>query len=336
MNANVINLFIFQIISIILLVVIVLWFLRVNRVIAMEKRYSKFCISSIKNDEISFLDKVINKYVVSKRYVAKYLNKMKTMKDYSKKYEKYLNRFENKNATAIDFVSTKVIFGIIGIFLIILSDVLRYTGISFYQLIFAFLLGFYAPDIYWYSKDKYRKKQIDKDMLKAIIIMNNAFKSGLSIMQAIHMVSSELDGPISEEFKKMYMDISFGLDMELVFERFTNRINTEEAHYITTSLTVLNKTGGNIVQVFSSVERNAFTRKKLKEELNSLSSSANAIYKILIAIPPILSLILIILNPKYFSPLLSTMAGKFIFALILIIYISYILIIRKVVKVKGV
>jgi len=34
---------------------------------------------------------------------------------------------------------------------------------------------------------------------------------------------------ISEEFKKMYMDISFGLDMELVFERFTNRINTEES-----------------------------------------------------------------------------------------------------------
>jgi len=164
--------------------------------------------------------------------------------------------------------------------------------------------------------------------------MNNSFKSGLSIMQAIYMVSKELDGPISEEFKKMYIDLSYGLNMEVVFERFTNRIDTKEARYITTSLNVLNKTGGNIVQVFASVERNSFTRKKLQDELGALAASASAIFKILVFIPPMLAMLIFMLNPTFFAPLFTSTIGWMILLIILAIYVLYIIIIRRVMKVK--
>ena len=130
----------------------------------------------------------------------------------------------------------------------------------------------------------------------------------------------------------MYIDLTFGLNTEVAFERFNQRVNNEEAKYITTSLNVLNRTGGNIVQVFASVERNAFTRKKLKEELKSLSSSANAIFKILVAIPVLLFLTIILMNPSYFNPLFTNPIGILILMLCIIIYVSYIVIIRKVVK----
>ena len=52
------------------------------------------------------------------------------------------------------------------------------------------------------------KCKMENDLLQAIIIMNNAFKSGYSIMQAIYLVYTEMEGPISIEFKKMYMDIT--------------------------------------------------------------------------------------------------------------------------------
>ena len=335
MNNGVFNVFIAQIVLIIVLFIVVFWFLKINKASFVEKRYKKFCIEPISNNEIPILDRISMMYRSFIKRLSKHLNKSKAMKDYSKKYEKYINRTLKRERTAMDFVSTKVVWGIFGFVIIILSDILRGSGITLYQLLLAFLLGFFAPDIYWYSIEKLRKREIDKNMLKAIIIMNNSFKSGLSIMQAIYMVSTELDGPVADEFKKMYIDISFGLDMDLVFERFAKRINTEEAHYITASLTVLNKTGGNIVEVFASVERSAFTRKKLKEELDSMAASANAIYKILVAIPVIISLIIVLLNPKYFAPLFVTSIGRIILALILLIYVSYIVIVRRIVKMKG-
>ena len=261
-----INLLIVQIIIIVLLFGIVIWLLRLNRLTRLERRFNKFTVSVIKDNELSLFDKLIKIYNNAQKRMSKFLYKLKIFDEYSKKYEKYCDNTRIIREDPMDYMSNKVFAGLAMMGLIIISDVFQYKGITFFQLFSTFLIGFFIPDVFLLSKTKMRKMQIEKDMLKAIIIMNNSFKSGLSIMQAIYIVSTELTGPISEEFKKMYIDLSFGLNMEVVFERFTKRIDTKEARYITTSLNVLNKTGGNIVQVFASVERNSFTRKKLQEE----------------------------------------------------------------------
>ena len=234
----------------------------------------------------------------------------------------------------MDYVSSKFIWGFICILIIILSDVFRYSAITFMQLLTVFLIGFFVPDIFWKSREKYRKLQIEKDMLKAIIIMNNSFKSGLSIMQAIYMVSDELEGPISDEFRKMYIDISFGLDMDMVFERFAKRVNTEEARYITTSLSVLNKTGGNIIKVFSSIEKMLFNKRKLKQEMKSLTSSSSMISKILLFMPFVFVLFITLLQPDYFAALINTTIGNIILCLIILIYVIYAYVVNRIMKVR--
>lgn len=329
-----INLLIVQIIIIVLLFGIVIWLLRLNRLTRLERRFNKFTVSVIKDNELSLFDKLIKIYNNAQKRMSKFLYKLKIFDEYSKKYEKYCDNTRIIREDPMDYMSNKVFAGLAMMGLIIISDVFQYKGITFFQLFSTFLIGFFIPDVFLLSKTKMRKMQIEKDMLKAIIIMNNSFKSGLSIMQAIYIVSTELTGPISEEFKKMYIDLSFGLNMEVVFERFTKRIDTKEARYITTSLNVLNKTGGNIVQVFASVERNSFTRKKLQEELGALAASANAIFKILVVIPILLFVGIFLLNPTYFVPLFTEPIGIFILIVIILIYILYIIIIRRVMKVK--
>ncbi len=328
------NLFILQIIMIIVLFGVVLWLLRLNKAARLEKRFSKFSVNVIKDEELSLFDKFYKFYSKLKKDLSKVLYKLKIFNDYSKKYEKYCDNTRIIREDPMDYISKKTLFGFAMIVIIIISDVFQYNNITLLQIMTSFLLGFFIPDILLLSKNKMRKRQIEKDMLKAIIIMNNSFKSGLSIMQAIYMVSHELDGPISEEFKKMYIDLSFGLNMEVVFERFTKRIDTKEARYITTSLNVLNKTGGNIVQVFASVERNSFTRKKLQEELGALTASAQAIFKILVFIPILIFLGIFILNPNYFTPMFTNPIGLMILFIIILIYVLYIVIIKKVMKVK--
>lgn len=334
LNGYHINLLILQIIMILVLFGIVLWLIRLNRATRLEKRFSRFSVNVIKDEDLSLFDKLKKGFNIIRKRLSKYLYKLKIFNEYSKKYEKYCDNTRIIREDPMDYMSTKVLAGFAMMLLIVTSDVFQYKNITFLQLIMTFLIGFFIPDVFLFAKEKSRKRLIEKDMLKAIIIMNNSFKSGLSIMQAIYMVSNELDGPISEEFKKMYIDLSFGLNMEVVFERFTNRIDTKEARYITTSLNVLNKTGGNIVQVFASVERNSFTRKKLQEELGALAASANAIFKILVVIPILLFLGIFILNPSYFVPLFSNPIGWILLMIIFLIYIIYIIVIRRIMKVK--
>lgn len=328
------DLLIIQIILIIIAFGIVIWLISLIRVSKLEKRFKKFTVTTIKDNELSLFDKLKNKYYKMRTKISKGLYKLKIFNDYSKKYEKYCDNTKIMREDPMDYISTKVLTGVLMIVIMLISYALQSKDIVMLELFTSFLIGFFIPDVFLSSKTKYRKKQVEKDMLKAIIIMNNSFKSGLSIMQAIYMVSTELEGPISEEFKKMYIDLSYGLNMEVVFERFTNRIDTKEARYITTSLNVLNKTGGNIVQVFASVERNSFTRKKLQDELGALAASASAIYKILICIPPMLATLIFVLNPTFFAPLFTSAIGWMILFIILAIYILYIIVIRRVMKVK--
>lgn len=195
------------------------------------------------------------------------------------------------------------------------------------------ILGYYLLDIFLYFYYKKQTKQIENELLRAIIVMNNAFKSGKSTLQALKIASVELPEPISDEFKKMYLDMKYGLSVDKVFERFAKRVNLEEATYLSSSLTILNKTGGNIVEVFSSIEKTLFDKKKLNEELKNISASPNMIIKVLFIIPIVFTLIIYILNPTYFKPLLSSTLGYMIIAIIIIMFIIYILLLRRIMKI---
>ena len=75
-------------------------------------------------------------------------------------------------------------------------------------------------------------------------------------------------------------------------------------------------------------------RKKLKDELDSVSASAKAVFKILVCIPVFIVGMLLILNPGFFNPLLTTPIGIMCLLLSIMIYILYIIIIRKIVYVE--
>ena len=108
-------------------------------------------------------------------------------------------RRKNKDANPMNYVAAKFICSFVILFLVVISDVLQRRNISLINLFVAFSIGFFVPDILLFSRRFIRKKEMENDLLKAVTIMNNSFKSGRSIIQTIEIVSEELDGPLQEE-----------------------------------------------------------------------------------------------------------------------------------------
>ena len=323
--------FIMKIMLIFVLLYIAYQLFRFHRKTDLNKRFSPYSLDLLEKDEESLFELLFSNYQFFRDRVSNWLIMKNMFINYSKKYEKYIHKFKVSNLDEMNYITNKIFIGIICVLLLIVSSLLKSTKLNLILILLMFFSGFFALDIYLIIVEKIRKKSIERDMSKAIIIMNNAFKSGYSIMQAIYLVQKQLDGPISNEFKKMYMDIAFGLSMEVVFNRFAKRVNCVEAKYMATSLGVVNKTGGNIIQVFNAVERNSFTRKKLRDELQSVSSSARAMFKILVFIPLVIILLLLMLDPGYFIPLFTTTIGFLCLLIIILIYVLYIIIIRRIV-----
>ena len=328
------NIFIIQTIIMVLLAFIIFYLILYNNSLKLEKRISKYSIESIKNDSVSLFDLIYNEYKKLIDYLTKMFNKSVIIKKYASKYNKYITYENDKDIVAMDYVSNKVLICILFILIIIFARIIEGIFPSFIDLLISSLLGFFSIDIYFKFYDYIKKKQIEQDLLNAIIIMNNAFRSGRSTMQAIEIVARELKGPISQEFKKMHLEISYGLSLDVVFERFSKRVESEEVSYITSSLSILNKTGGNIIKVFSSIEKMLFNKRKLKQEMKSLTSSANMISKILLIMPFVFVAVISLLNPTYFTPLFNTSLGNILLIVIVIIYALYAFIVNKIMKVR--
>ena len=259
--------------------------------------------------------------------------KSEILKGYSLRYEKYISGSDSNRTDAMDFVSIKFIISFTLGFLYIISTFIR-IKFDFYILLVILIVGFFVFDLYLNLLYKKRRKSIEDDLLNAVIIMNNAFKSGMNIMQAVDIVKMELTGPIQEEFKKISIDISYGLSLETVFDRFYKRVNIEDANYITSSISLINKTGGNIVRVFNAIEKNFYDKKKVKDEMSSLTSSSIFMFRLLVVMPILLVVVIFVLNPTYFNPLFVTHFGRIILFMILILYIIYIFVVKKVLKVE--
>lgn len=331
MSSN-IELTIIQVIIMIVLFCIIILLLRQSKAIKCERRIARYSISPLEYKDKSFADIVYDKYYKGVIKLSKVLKKSKFITKKSLKYEKYLGYLPNFEV--IDFISNKIIISVIYIIITIFSITLQTRVVTILELIINLTIGYYLLDVYLYYRQKYMKKVIEKQVLKAVIVMNNAFKAGKSTMQAIYIASQELAAPLNYEFKRMYDEMQYGLSIDVVFDRLSKRVDNEAIQYLASSLIILNKTGGNIIKVFSSIERTLFDNQKLNEELKNLTASSNVVVKILLCIPFIFTFLIFILSPTYFNPLFDSSLGHIVILLIILIFISYIWFLQRVMKVK--
>lgn len=327
---------ILQVVLVIFILACLLSLIRYLNILKYEKRLRRYVVDDVKKQKMGLFGVIEYRYKMFEHAVSKMLSKSKLLTKYSRRYLVYINRNNRNQVTPMDFVTRKILISIGFVLTIIISNILRGVMFSLLQILCGLIIGFYLLDIFHLLVRKKDIKVVEDDLYKAISIMSNSFRAGKSIMQAIAIVASETDGPLREEFSYMLTDLNYGLDDEQVLERFSERVKIPEVKYMTTSLIVLNKTGGDIVEIFKTVEDSILSRRKLNHELKMLTASSNLIFKILVSMPVFTSLFIYTLNPSYFSVLITTSIGNIILAIIVLLYIIYIFIIKRIMKVEGI
>lgn len=304
------------------------------RMTTLVKRIGRYGLEPIDDNSPSLIDQLVKSYVDFLEQINKYLDKSVFITKYSKRYNKYLNIVNNQYKNGMYYVSNKLVISILFLLVALVSEAIRVSTVGFEVVVLSLVVGFFFPDLIYMYKYRKHRGNLENDFLQAIIIMNNAFKSGRSISQAVDIVAKELDGAMALEFKKMGLELAFGLSVEVVFKRFSERVNLDEAKYLTASISILNKTGGNIIKVFSSIEKTLFNKKKLKLEMISLTGASRIIVYALIAVPILFIVFISFINPTYFIPLITTEVGYILTSIIVVIYIIYIFFVFKIMKVR--
>ena len=319
-----------QIILVLAFVLFITLLFKFSNALKLEKRIARYSVRyNDEENEGSLFDKYFKRYMSFVKLQRKKVNKL--FPTLVKRYDKYS---VGSNQKAVDFITHKLVISILFVLMTIIAMSIQGKLVTIFQILCSLIIGFYVLDIYLIMTTKVNRKKIEDEMLRAIIVMNNAFKSGKSTIQAVEIASKKLPKPIGYEFEKIYEEMKYGLSIDTVFDRFAKRINIEEAEYLSSSLTILNRTGGNIVAVFDSIEKTLFDKKKLKEDLKNSTTVSKLVVKILLFVPVIFALIIYILNPHYFDPFFASSLGYLLLGIIIIMFIVYAYLLSKIVKVN--
>ena len=160
-----------QIVIVFLIIILITFIIGESERYKLRKRISKYTINK-NNDNISIYDKVISNY----NNVLKKLRMpiKKVLPTLVKRYDKYVIG----EGCGEDIITNKFALAVAITVLYIIVSIFKKVKISLLFILLVFIIGFYVYDLILIIVKKIRYKTIDNDMLRAVIIMNNAFKSG--------------------------------------------------------------------------------------------------------------------------------------------------------------
>ena len=133
----------------------------------------------------------------------------------------------------------------------------------------------------------------------AIELLVRGLRSGLPVTETLGVVSTEVPGPVGEEFKLVTERIKIGKTMEDALQETADRLNTPEFSFFCITLAIQRETGGNLAETLSNLADVLRKRAQMKLKIRAMSSESKASAYIVGALPFIVFTMVWWINPKY-------------------------------------
>jgi tight adherence protein B len=204
----------------------------------------------------------------------------------------------------------------------------------------AFFFGFMVMGIGWVLPkpiiNQMYQKRVDKfveQMVDGLGLMSNGMRSGLSVVQAMSLVSQEMSPPIQQEFDLILSQNKLGVSVEEAFISLSKRIVADEVEMFVTSVNILKETGGNLAETFDTITVLIRERIKVEHKIKALTAQAFWQGVILMAVPPFMAIVLSQSDPELMAPMFTHWLGWLALTGVVILECAAFFVIRKVTKI---
>lgn len=133
----------------------------------------------------------------------------------------------------------------------------------------------------------------------AIELLVRGLRSGLPVTETLGVVSTEVPGPVGEEFKLVTDRIRVGRTMEDALQETADRLNTPEFSFFCITLAIQRETGGNLAETLSNLADVLRKRAQMKLKIKAMSSESKASAIIVGSLPFIVFGLVYWMNPTY-------------------------------------
>ena len=166
-----------------------------------------------------------------------------------------------------------------------------------------------------------------------LVMVSNALRAGFSFMQAMELISKEMQPPIGVEFQKVINEMNLWATLETAMENMGRRMQSSDFDLVVTAVLIQRQVGGNLSQVLDSISNTINERIRMRNEISSLTAQGKLSGLIVGAIPIFIAFFIWSNNPDYFQPMLESPTGKGLLAGAVVLELLAIIVIRKIIDI---
>jgi tight adherence protein B len=162
----------------------------------------------------------------------------------------------------------------------------------------------------WVNQKIVKRQSEFVNQLEGVLrVMASGVRAGLTIRQALVLVTEEAAEPSRYEFKLLIVQTNVGVSMTDALNRLAQRMPSPEVQMFTRTIIMQASTGGNLAKVLDSLCDTIKERRRIFRKVKTITSEARGSAYILGALP-LLSFVLIMFTlPDFRGPALHSKIG---------------------------
>jgi tight adherence protein B len=169
------------------------------------------------------------------------------------------------------------------------------------------IAGYFGPTIWMKQRQAARLRTFAAQLPDTITLMANTLRSGMSLLQAMEMISREAEGPTGPEFGRVVREIGLGIGPQDALLHLVRRLRSDDLDLMVTAILVQHEVGGNLSRILDTIAHTIRERVKLKGEIRAITSQQRIAGYMLSGLPVAVGGMLMIMTPKYLLSFIDPM-----------------------------
>jgi tight adherence protein B len=179
-----------------------------------------------------------------------------------------------------------------------------------------------------------RLTKFNYQMIDGLGLMANGMKSGLSIVQSLGMVKTEMPNPLSQEFDYVLKQQQLGISVEEAFQNMAKRLPSEDVNMFVTAVVILKETGGNLAETFETIVYTIRERIKIEQKISAMMAQNLAQGAIVFCMPYAMFAMFYFSDPAFLEPMFNEPIGWVLIAVALTLQMTGGFMIYKIIQIK--
>jgi tight adherence protein B len=196
------------------------------------------------------------------------------------------------------------------------------------------LLGAILPYSFASHRRTRRFQKFEEIFPQAIDTLARAVRAGHAFTTALELIANEISEPVASEFRKLFEEQKFGLPVRDALLNLTERVPLVDVKFFVTAVMLQRETGGNLAEILDNLSYVIRERFKIMRQVRVYTAQGRLTMMLLMALPPIIVVSMLVLNPSFIQPLFADPIGHALIVVGLTLQTFGYFVIRKTIQIQ--